>query len=331
MVSPVVFYLPNVLGAEVAACIPAGVAFVQTGLEEAAPDAVSDAASGAGAAEACFRAGLPLSRAEAKAALTEMLLLAADHAGGGELLQRDSSERLFSSAGSTRSREERAALEAFARDGSVPESGGDSGVFGGRPSAAFGAGAGLPDARRALIDCQKTLLLARELELRQAEIRQARLHSLRAEEQLLHALHGKEGEDLFDFQNLREHGLVDADEAPPPWRAVLEAALAFAPDAAVFFTADVHMARELYAMDMLRPLPQGKAHIPADWPQDLRDNLLFADFPAWRLVGRHSLPPDRPWLARPLCLFAARPQGGWRQDAPDAAFCRADRYEGAAR
>ena len=300
---PVVFHIPGIVRSVPAASVPAQVAFPRTGLlEEERSDKTGD--ERAKAAEAFFCSRLPLSPSEAKSVLAEMLHLGNARAQDGSLLQQTLVEYLFPAPGAGQSREERAALEAFAKDGNVA----------GEPAAAPWAGVSAEHMRHALIDCQKTLLLARELEVRRAEMLYARERARQGEERLLRALHGDE--DDGPFAVLPESGVefTDAEyERPLPWRAVLDAALAFTPADAIFFTTDPDMAGELRDMGMLQPFPEDRADVCSGWPQDVVNGLLLANLPAWRLVGRRFLPPERPWLARDLEVFVARPQGGWRQ------------------
>ena len=332
MASPIVVYIPNFLSESVAVPLPPQVAFPQAGLEgearpgasrvvsSTAPDAPSENLMGetssarvqAQSVETLFRARLPLARAEARAVLAEMLSLGNEYAGDGSLLQRSILERLF-----PHSDHEQAALKAFAHDGSIPEQ---------SVAPAWGAPCA-EDLRKALIDCQKTLLLARELELRQAEIRQAHERSLQLEERLLHALHGAESDELLDTHQGQGYDLAAAGTGPLPWRAILDAVLPFVSEDAVFFTADPAMAVDLRELGMLQPFPEDRASVCEGWPQELTHGLLLANLPAWRLVGRRFLPPERPWLARDVEIFVARPRDGWQRPVTAEAAFRAAKGE----
>jgi len=59
----------------------------------------------------------------------------------------------------------------------------------------------------------------------------------------------------------------------------------------------------------LQPFSKDRADVCAEWPRELASRLLFARLPAWRLVGRHSLPENRPWLDREVEVVVARPEG----------------------
>jgi hypothetical protein len=74
------------------------------------------------------------------------------------------------------------------------------------------------------------------------------------------------------------------------------------------------MALDLRDAGMLRPLPEDLAARCPGWPEAALSGLLLAEVPAWRLLGRRSIPRDRPWLARTLEVLAARPAGGWPED-----------------
>jgi len=103
------------------------------------------------------------------------------------------------------------------------------------------------------------------------------------------------------------------DTLSVPWRVLVDAALPFLPEQAVLFTADEVMATDLRESGMLQPFPEDRADVCAAWPQELASGLLFACLPAWRLVGRHSLPENRPWLEREVEVVVARPKGGWNK------------------
>lgn len=225
------------------------------------------------------------------------------------MLHRMLLDRLFSKS-AMESREETKALEAFAESGHLP-AGSGSGGAGTVSGASFWGAADGQAIKAALVDCQKTLLLAQELENRQSEIFEVHQHSLQIEGKLLHALHGGEGDELFDRLKRHEPKAFQEPGNILPWRAILDAALAFTPDDAVFFTADTRVAGEIRDLGMLQPFPEDRASVCEGWPQDLIDGLLLANLPAWRLVGRRSLPVERPWLARDVEVLVARPGAGW--------------------
>jgi hypothetical protein len=277
-----VFYVPLLLRANAPGWIPGGLSFFRSGLEnEGADPAILEP-------EAAFAASLPLSPGEARAALAEMLALGWDRALAGALRQQAAREHLERSCHGEQAREELAVLEVFSRTGKII------------PPARSA-----PDIRPALVECQKILILARELERDRAEIARLAGRSFR-EEQALRAILGEGEEEASSVPDrLSPYG------DPPPWRAILEAALPFLPEGSLLFTADAHMARDLRDAGLLRPLSQDLAARCADWPEELLSGLLVAEVPAWRLLGRRSLPPDRPWLARTLEALAARPEGGW--------------------
>ncbi|MDR0339341.1 MAG: hypothetical protein LBH65_03590, partial [Desulfovibrio sp.] len=106
-------------------------------------------------------------------------------------------------------------------------------------------------------------------------------------------------------------------EAPVAWRTALEAMLPFLPDRALLFTNDERMTLDLRDNGMLRPFPEDRAARLAGWPVELTSGLLYAQLPAYRLVGRKSPPPERPWLSREIEVLAARPMGGWANAGED--------------
>ena len=284
-----VFYVPSFCRIAVPGDIPAGIAFFRTGLEGAERPGETDSA--VLALEEAFAARLPFSPGEARAALAEMLALGRDRAGAGVLLQQAAQERWRLSSREEQDRGERAALERFSRTGDFAPRAPD-----------FEA---VPDLRGILTACHKTFLLAQALEKDQAEMADLAGRALRGERSL-GAIFGEEEREAPPLPDV----LASTGDAPP-WRIILDAALPFMPEEARLFTADSHMAREMQDAGMLRPLPADLAVRCAGWPEETLAGLLLAEIPAWRLVGRRFLPPDRPWLARRLEVLAARPAGGW--------------------
>lgn len=250
---------------------------------------------------------LPLGRAEARSVLEDMLRQGEALAVDGQLRQMaalaDAPDKDLSL------RAEMGALNAFC----------DGGV---RPSYAQPCGAeqqALYDeaVRRAMIDCQKVLLLAAFHEERSLEAQSQQAKADMAEKALRAALgEGGPGEsDALDFDGFAEsgefaghdvaHGFLDVQPAAPssllPWRTVVDAALPFLPENGVLLTHDDLMAREMHEAGFLQPVPehlagQGWSCVPAD-------GLLYAQLPAWRLVGRKGPVAERPWLERIIDVF----------------------------
>ncbi|MDR2076798.1 MAG: hypothetical protein LBP61_07725 [Desulfovibrio sp.] len=278
---PAVFYVPLFRRANAPGDIPDGLAFFRAGLEAGEPVGAGEEDFSARALEAAFAARLPLSPDKARAALAEMLALGRDLSGAGVLLQQAAREQRVPALRADQGQEEFAALEFFARNGNPP------------PRLAE-----VPDSRRILVACQKILLLARALEEDRLEIADL-VGRLSREEQSLRAFFGEgEGEPFVP-----DVLFPDA----PPWRVILDAALPFLPEEALLFTADPFMSRDLRAAGLLRPLPEDLAVRCPGWPEATLAGLLLAEVPAWRLLGRRFLPPDRPWLARVLTVLVRRP------------------------
>ncbi|MDR1359594.1 MAG: hypothetical protein LBJ82_01320, partial [Deltaproteobacteria bacterium] len=276
---PAVFYIPLFLRANAPGWIPAEVAFLRTGLED---DSAEKTAPAALELEAAFTARLPFSRKEARAALAEMLALGLERAGA---LRQQAARSRLDRSGREQALDETAALEFFSHTGKV-----------------IPAAPSVPDTRNILGECQKILILARDLERERAEIAALTGRAL-LEEQNLRAGFGEGGEGV-----LAAPDRLAPFEDPPPWRIILDAALPFLPEKALLLTADSPMAQDLRDAGMLRPIPEDLAGRFATWPEAALSRLLLAEVPAWRLLGRTSLPKDRPWLERALEVLAARPE-----------------------
>ena len=284
----------------------------------------AEAESAARGAENAVRASLPLAPSEARAVLEEMIRLGEEYSPNGLLRQIAAHEAMGaataygSGARKGAGAGERAALDEFVSTGQVAT-----------PSVRMPDwGAPVIEAaqiRQALVDCQKTLLLAHALEERTQEMAllESRLHKAEASLQsLLHEgdaehleelLQESEPKEAFDAEALADgiSGTAKNPADPVSWRVVVDAALPFLPSDAVLFTADPVMAHDLRRAGMLQPFPEDRADVCREWPFELVTGLLFACLPAWRLVGRRGPLPERPWLNREIEVLVARPEGGW--------------------
>lgn len=301
MKSMSVFYMPRLLERSVGTGLPPGVAFFPSGLARAGEKEVFSPAE-----EAVAKA-LPLPAPEAAAALGEMLRLGEEYARDG-LLRQLAAQRAFVPDESAQ-REELADVAAFAQGKGLPQAGSDVPDWGGRAAR---AAAGAEKVRLALIDCQRVLLLAQALEERALELELLGGRLAKAQMALAAALHEDDGDD-GEASGLPPGGADTLRPQAPavPWQAVVDAALAFLPENGLLFTADEDMALALREAGMLQPFPQDRVFICENWPEQLAAGLLYASVPGYRLTGRKSLPEDRPWLAREVEVFAARPERGW--------------------
>lgn len=310
-----VFYVPSLRRSSVKRELPRDVTFLPSGLrerraEEGMPVGVAEAG------DAVFRA-LPLVPAQARAVLEEMLRMGEEYSPNSLLRQLTAQQRMRGRDCRAFRRDESAALERFAA-GSFSDDGSagtktvkapDRGGLHMRSVAERTA-----DVREALVDCQKVLLLAEALEERDAELTALEQRFRETEARLCAALGEGDAPESCALENTASAAGADrgkSDSFTVPWRAVVDAAFPFLPGKAILFTADEDMASDLRASGMVQPFPADRADVCAAWPHDLASGLLFACLPAWRLVGRRSLPGDRPWLDRDAEVIVARPRGGW--------------------
>lgn len=318
------FYLPSLHRALAPAHVPATVVFFPSGLaregtREGTEDGDEDPATAA--VRDAVKKTLPFKKKEASVILGEMLGVGEAYAGSGFLRQLYANhafmEGQFKWEGAPG---EFADLDVFAATGKAPAAMGQQPAVTAQTPAAMDrtsvvrrwdaaaqeqAGM-LPAVRRALAECQKVLLLAwwREEKLVELAGLERRFHA--AEHALNAALADGDGETAA-----QEQGPVSASEdAGVPWRVMLDAALPFLPEGGAVFTADETMARDLLDAGMLRPLPGDSASLFASWPPELVAGLLYAELPAWRLVGRRECPAERPWLDRETAVFVSRPRNG---------------------
>ncbi len=300
MIAPAIFYFPRLHPEFAPAWARGRVLGIPCGL----PEVDGESAPGPVAREAqeAARRALPLSPAQSRAVLEELLRLGEDHAHTG-ILRQVSALRLADDARRGEKAGENAALDAFAATGRAD-------APGGRNSPAFS-----PEQR--LLDCQKLLLLAHSLEERVLELERLESRVSLVEESLYAALGEADAEDLRELAGQAEAAgragapFADDDaaspEVPVSWRLITEAMVPFLPDGALLFTADAAVVQELREEGLLRPLPDDTAACLPDWPAERLAGLLHARLPGWRLAGRRSCPADRPWLDREYDVLAADP------------------------
>lgn len=316
-----VFYVPLIHRRLAPDFVPEQVIFFPVGLPET--DQRASVLPGSGRAQAAQKAvleSLPFSSREAQAILEEMVVMGQTLTPEG-LSRQQAMYWFLEQDKDSGSLDEFADLKRFSSTGRWSEPA--TGIPGAAPLASgwknrHGVGNNIEDAlRRALADSQKILLLANFLEERLLEVRQLEDRFRMAEDALAACL-GGEGTRQTAVSDVSPEGYAGKtpgnilpEAEGTPWRMVVEAALAFLPEEAVLFTADARMARELREAGMLQPFPEDRADVCADWPRDLVNGLLYANLPAYRLVGRRSGLAERPWLGREVEMFVARPTGGW--------------------
>lgn len=254
---------------------------------------------------------LPLDFAEAGAMLADMLRQGEEHAAGGALKQMAALGAAYGHDLSLRA--EMADLARFVGTGA------DGGDAGGGPGLEAASGDQLAEKRRrALVDCQKVLLLAHYLEERALEIAALGARAMAAEAALLSAL-GDDGAELSEepFADVSEtagNGPASACQATSfalsfgaSWQSVVDAVLPFLPEEAVLLTCDPNMIGDLREAGLLLPLPAERAPFALAGPWPPKRELWHASLPAWRLVGRRGPLAERPWLERVLEIYAALP------------------------
>ena len=307
MTAPAIFYFPR-LHLEFAPAWARGrVLGVPCGLPELSGASAPETA--AREAQEAARRALPLSPAQSRAVLEELLRLGEDHALTG-ILRQVSALRLADDARRGEKAGENAALDAFAATGRADAPAGGSSSGRGKPPEF--------SPEQPLLDCQKLLLLAYSLEERVLELERLESRVSLAEESLYAALGEADAEDLRELADQAEAAgragaPFDDDDAafpevPVSWRLITEAMFPFWPDGALLFTADAAAVQELQEEGLLRPLSDDTAACLPGWPAERLAGLLHARLPGWRLAGRRSCPVDRPWLDREYDVLAANPE-----------------------
>ncbi len=292
-----VLYIPLLHRELAPACLPEGVRFLSAGLP-AAPHvagAAPQADSGAPAVPAWRSPLLPLSEAEARACLAELLDFGLNVGSGphGDLaamvaaLESAQDEAPFSLG-----RSELAALEGFASGGEVA-----------------GAAPGSRDdpaqaERNRRIAAQKTLILAWHLEERVRELDALKEKFSRSRESLADILGVETDEELRELPALDPYSAMlpgsGADIIGPSWRIIVENMGPFLPDGAVLFTCDAEIAATLRdggAAFAPVTAEQATALCPV-WGAKVAKLVVHARLPLWQVAGRPGPDGARPWLDR---------------------------------
>ena len=234
----------------------------------------------------------PFSPAQARAVLEDMLRLGEERSCGDILKPLAILEQMRKGLFAEKS-DELAAVEAFADSDVLP------------PLGTRGKTPALEEEQRAaLVDCQKFLLLAYALEEKIFEMSCLESRLALASASLQAAL-GEE--DEFPELPLETTLFPEPAEStvPAPWRAVVEAALAFLPENSILLTADQDMIRDLDEENLLKDLPPEYTEPIANWPPALLRDLRHVRLPAWRLAGGKTPSSSRPWLNREYDVLAA--------------------------
>lgn len=311
-----VFYTPCLHPDRVFMDLPEQVAFFPVGLDDFAGYAQTSQkkacpVSVRNAVDASAKS-LPLSPAEAKAALREMLHMGEEYAAAGMLKELAAQQVINSQSRRGPRPGEFADLERFAETGCLAvEPAPRVSDWGSASAEAMAASAS--SIRQALIECQKVLLLAFSLEERTSEVEKLEKRYRDVEKALKESL--SEGSSVESTQTEEADSDLRTEtadtESDLPWRLIVDAMLPFLPEKAVMFTADSAMAHDLREAGMLQPFPEDLFAFCAQWPQSLVTGMLYVCLPAWRLVGRRGPLPERPWLNRDIEVLVARPTSGW--------------------
>ncbi|WP_223290393.1 hypothetical protein [Nitratidesulfovibrio sp. SRB-5] len=298
-----VLYIPLLHRELAPACLPEGVAFLSAGLP-GAPSVGGGAPQDAAAASAAapWRSPLlPLSEAEARACLAELLDFGMNVGSGphGDLaamvaaLESAQDEAPFSLG-----RSELAALENFSSGGT----GGTGGTDG------TGDGAASEDAAQAdrnrRMAAQKTLILAWHLEERVRELDALKEKFSRSRESLADILGVETDEELREMPALDPYSAMlpgsGADIIGPSWRVIVENMGPFLPDGAVLFTCDAEISATLRdggAAFAPVTAEQAASLCPA-WGDKVAKLVVHARLPLWQVAGRPGPDAARPWLDR---------------------------------
>ncbi|MDR2604860.1 MAG: hypothetical protein LBC55_05860 [Desulfovibrio sp.] len=296
--SVALLYVPELKPESAPADVPGQVAFFPSGLPEGravsvpgagekttagtpTPAAASSENAAAGrparspeaeAARLAVLAALPLSPAEARAALEELLRMGLEYASNGLLRAAELYGTYAAEDEATAA--ERAGLARFAATGDLP---GEDGALP-APGTADAAGQART-ARKRLVDAQKILILAEYLEEKNLE-RAALEKSVRRAEQALRASLG-EGKEARGEDVEQDPGSAAGKDFPrvDP-RTLLRAVRHFLPEHAALFTANDELTAELTEQGLLGPLPADRASLAASLPEQDRSGLLYARLPA---------------------------------------------------
>ncbi len=174
-------------------------------------------------------------------------------------------------------------------------------------------GAGEPEPVEAapmmpyLLQAQQLLLLASSMEGRLGEIVELQASVERSTERFNASLGlTDEAEDIAPQP-------VDAvvgggAEALMPWPLILESMMVLLPDGACFFVADPSLRSEWEENGIqASPITEEELRVldPNAGDGTAAENYCVYVAPAWRLLGKRTLPADKPWLKRDVRMYCA--------------------------
>ncbi|MDR3043175.1 MAG: hypothetical protein LBU75_02800 [Desulfovibrio sp.] len=301
-----VLYIPLLHRELAPACLPEGVAFLSAGLP-AAPSVAGGApqAPATSPAAAPWRSPLlPLSEAEARACLAELLDFGMNVGSGphGDLAAMVAAlESAHDEAPFSLGRSELAALENFASGGPGEKDEKDE-------KDEKGGGAASEDPAQAdrnrRIAAQKTLILAWHLEERVRELDALKEKFSRSRESLADILGVETDEELREMPALDPYSAMlpgsGADIIGPSWRVIVENMGPFLPDGAVLFTCDAEISATLRdGGAAFSPITaEQAARLCPAWGAKVAKLVVHARLPLWQVAGRPGPDAARPWLDR---------------------------------
>ncbi|MDR2669184.1 MAG: hypothetical protein LBC14_04445 [Desulfovibrio sp.] len=232
------------------------------------------------AARQAVLAALPLSPAEAQAALEELLRMGLEYSSSG-LLRAAELYGAYAAA-DEETAAERVGLARFAATGDLPREGGAL------LASETTDGAGQARAvRKRLVDAQKILILAEYLEEKNLERAALEKSVLRAEQALRANLGEGKGARVEAVEREFDNAAgTDFPRVDP--RTLLRAVRYFLPEHAVLFTANDELTAELTEQGLLGPLPAERAILAASLPEQERSGLLYARLPADTALVRET-------------------------------------------
>lgn len=310
----VLFYVPSLHRCLSPVLLPENIVFFPTGMQtdEVTAARQAPAPESARHAHADAEALLPLGAEQAASVLAQALQVGEVYGLGGVLRQlaaaRLAAERQGGRAGEPARRlrpDELDALAMFSVSGCAAKA---------APDASSLTGEKGDPQRDALISCQNVLLLMHALEEQVLDSRRLQERCLHAENALQAALgEGGDGENPALTGGEKEGEGAGELAVDIPWTVAADAALAFLPEKALVFSAHDTMVADICAAEAVQPLAECRAELTPLWPDEQRAGLMYARLPAWRLAGRKSAPPERPWLARHIeVVLLQRPKSSQR-------------------
>lgn len=294
-----VLYIPLLHRELAPACLPEGVEFLSAGLPAAPSVAGGAPQAPANPTAAPWRSPqLPLSEAEARACLAELLDFGMNVGSGphGDLAAMVAAlESAHDEAPFSLGRSELAALENFASGGPHEKDGTGGGPASGDPAQ---------EDRNRRIAAQKTLILAWHLEERVRELDALKEKFSRSRESLADILGVETDEELREMPALDPYSAMlpgsGADIIGPSWRIIVENMGPFLPDGAVLFTCDAEISATLRdggAAFAPVTAEQAASLCPA-WGDKVARLVVHARLPLWQVAGRPGPDAARPWLDR---------------------------------